>query len=134
LRATDVELHVPEGVELDAPPVRTVDGEAFFRIAAKSAGDHRLELRADGKTLTKTWAVGGELRKIPVKRTRGWEGFLYPGEGGIPGDSPFYSVALHYPPRSFAFFPDGELGVLVIFFALSLVTGFALRGLFGVTF
>jgi hypothetical protein len=66
-------------------------------------------------------------------RTKTWEQLLHPAERSIPGDSPLYTVDLHYPDRPLRFFPDGETGILLWFFVLSLAAGFALKGRFGVT-
>ena len=105
----------------------------FFRLRAVAPGDHRLALHLGEQTITKTWAVGGENRKIPVKRTKGWDALLYPGEPALPSDSPLRTVALAYPERSLGPLPGGELGILLVFFGVSLVAGFALKGRFGVT-
>ncbi len=131
--ASEITLELPPGIRLDAPPVRTPSGEAVWRVHAEKAGDYVLKLNVGGVTLEKGVAVGGEPRKVPVMRTKSWEGFLYPGEAGVPADSPFYSIGLHYPDREIAFFPDGEGGILLWFFVLSLVAGFVLKDYFGVT-
>ncbi|MDP6932472.1 MAG: hypothetical protein QGG40_06120 [Myxococcota bacterium] len=133
VKATDVTLDLPEGVRLDAPPVRTADGEIFWRLEATAPGDHVLTVRAGEQSIEKTWAVGNELRKVPVKRTRSIEALLYPGEPGIPATSPFYSLEIPYPERELGWIVTGELGVLMVFFVLSLVAGFALKDVFGVT-
>jgi len=78
-------------------------------------------------------AVGGPPRKIPVLRTKGLEGLLYPGEPGLPDESAVYSARLSYPERDLGWLPGGEMGVLATFFGLSILSGFALKGLFGVT-
>jgi len=129
----DVVLELPAGVTLDAPPVRTPDGEIFWRLRADAPGDHVLSLRLADETLTKTWAVGGSHRKVPVKRTKSWEAFLYPGEPALGRDSAAQTIALTYPERELAMLPSGELGILATFFALSLLAGFGLKGRFGVT-
>jgi hypothetical protein len=131
--ARDVRLELPAGVALDAPPVRTPDGEIFWRLRADAPGDHVLALRIGDETIEKTWAVGGPHRKVPVKRTKSWEAFLYPGEPALRGSSAVYTVALSYPERELAILPGGELGILATFFGLSLLAGFALKGRFGVT-
>lgn len=131
--ATDVTIELPAGLVLDAPPVRTPDGEVVYRVRAEKPGDHVLKLSVGGATVEKGVAVGGDPRKVPVMRTKNLEGFLYPGEAGLPSDSPFYSVSLHYPDRALDVFPDGESGILAWFFVLSLVAGFALKDYFGVT-
>jgi hypothetical protein len=129
----EVRLELPEGVALDAPPVRTPDREIFWRLRAEAPGDHVLVLHAGSEVTTKTWAVGGGPRKIPVKRTKSWEALLYPGEPALERSSPLHSIALGYPERDLGVLPGGELGILAIFFVLSLAAGFALKGRFGVT-
>jgi hypothetical protein len=133
IRARDVRLELPEGVLLDAPPVRTADGEILWRVRAEVAGDHVLTIHAGDHVIEKGLAVGGEPRKVPVMRTKSWQGLLYPAEPGMPGESPLYSVELDYPTRPLAFFPDGEGGLLLWFFVASLAAGFLLKNRFGVT-
>ena len=128
----DVRLELPPGVALDAPPVRTPDGEIFYRLRAEQPGDHVLTLTAGAEVVTKAWAVGGEPRKVPLFRTQGWEALLYPGEAPLPSSSAFHAISLPYPERDLGWLPGGELGVLATFFGLSLVAGFALKGVFGV--
>ena len=129
-----VSLELPPGVALDAPPVRTADGRVFWRLRAEGEGDHVLRVDVAGESFEKGWAVGGGPRKVPRKRVRGIEALLYPGEEAIPADAPLLSMELDMHTRPLRFLPDGELGILLWSLGLSLVAGFALRGLFGVTF
>jgi hypothetical protein len=129
----DVRLELPDGVALDAPPVRTADGEIFWRLRAEAAGDHVLSLHVAGETLTKGWAVGGAPRKVPFKRTKNWDALLYPGEPALAASSAVETIALAYPERDLGLLPGGELGILATFFGVSLLAGFALKGRFGVT-
>jgi hypothetical protein len=133
LSPRDVHLELPQGVALDAPPVRTPDGEVYWRLRAEAPGDQVLTLRVGDEVLTKTWAVGGPHRKVPLRRLRGLEAFLYPGEPALPQSSPVERIALAYPERDLGILPGGELGILANFFGLSLLAGFALKGRFGVT-
>lgn len=133
-KPTDVRLELPDGVALDAPPVRTPDGEVVWRLRAETEGDHVLRILVGEQVLEKKLAVGGAPRKVPVMRTKSWEQLLYPAEGAIPSESPLYSVDLHYPDRPLYFFPDGEGGILLWFFVASLAAGIALKNRFGVTF
>jgi hypothetical protein len=132
-RPTELRLDLPDGLALDAPPVRTPEGEVVWRVRAVRAGDYQLEIHAGDQVITKGLAVGGSPRKVPVMRTKSWLGFLYPGEAALPSQSPLYSVDVHYPDRRLAFFPSGESGILIWFFVASLAAGFALKGRFGVT-
>lgn len=130
----DVALTLPEGVSLDAPPVRSPDGKVFWRLRADQPGDHALSVRVDDEVFEKRWAVGGEPRKVPVKRLRGLEALLYPGEEAIPSGAPVLALELAPHTRELpALFPDGETGILLWSLALSLVAGVALKGVFGVT-
>ena len=131
--ATAVRLELPPGVVLDAPPVRTPKGEAVWRLRFDQPGDQELVLRVGDRTVTKRVAVGGDARRIPVKRTKSWEGFLFPGEDGLAADAPLSSVSIEYPKRDLGWMPGGEGGILLSFFVLSLAAGFALKGVFKVT-
>jgi hypothetical protein len=129
----DVSLELPAGVKLDAPAVRTADGQVFWRLRAEAVGDHVLVVKVGGDTFEKGWAVGGEPRKIPLKRFRSWEALLYPGEEAIPSAAPVLSLELDAHTRPLSFFPEGEFGILMWSLVLSLVAGYALKGFFGVT-
>jgi len=131
--ASEVSLELPKGVSLDAPMVATADGQAFWRLRADAPGDHVLKVKVAGQTYEKGWAVGGVAREIPVKRLRSWEALLYPGEAAIPASAPVLSLELETHERPLAWFPDGEFGILMWALVLSLVAGFALKGVFGVT-
>ena len=131
--AETVRLEIPAGLSLDAPPVRTAEGEIAWRLRAEQPGDHTLTIHVGDEVVEKRIAVGGPPRKVPVLRTKGLEGLLYPGEAGLPGESRVYSARLWYPERDLGWLPGGEMGVLATFFGFSILSGFALKGLFGVT-
>jgi hypothetical protein len=129
----DVSLEVPQGTSLDAPVVRTADGQVFWRVKADLPGDHVFKIHVGDEIYEKGWAVGGGARKIPIKRLRGWEALLYPGEDAIPSGSPVLSIELDMNTRPLDFVWDGELGILMWAMVLSLIAGVALKDFFGVT-
>ncbi|HTE06807.1 MAG TPA: hypothetical protein VK824_11460 [Planctomycetota bacterium] len=131
--ATAVTLELPPGLALDAPPVRTAQGQIAWRLRTLAEGDQEVAVHVGDATVTKRIAVGGEPRRVPVMRTKSWEGFLYPGEEGLPKDSPVDTIRWQYPDRDLGWMPGGEGGILAAFFVLSIVAGLALKGLFGVT-
>ncbi|RKY19348.1 MAG: hypothetical protein DRQ55_10795 [Planctomycetota bacterium] len=142
LNTADVRLEAPDGITV-AARVPTPD-EVVFQLRDPSAGDHVLKLHLgagdNAEVVEKRMAVGGELRKVPYMLTKGWEGYLYPGEGGLPSESAAYSVSLEasnggpaYPDRDLGHMPGGEGGVLLTFFLVSIGAGLALKGVFGVT-
>jgi hypothetical protein len=128
-----VSLELPPGVMLDAPPVKTGDHQAFWRLRAEAPGDHVLSVSVGGEVYAKGWAVGGEARKVPVKRVRGLEAILYPGEEALPSGGPLLSIELPIHSRNLGPLPAGELGIVLWTLVFSLVAGFAVKGLFGVT-
>jgi hypothetical protein len=131
--ARSVRLEIPKGLSLDAPPVRTAEGEIAWRLRADEPGDHVVAIHVGDEVVEKRISVGGPPRVVPVLRTKSLEGFLYPGEPALPADSPVASIRLRYPERDLGWLPGGELGVLATFFGLSILSGFALKGVFGVT-
>lgn len=129
----DVRLELPAGVELDAGPVRTADGEVAWRLRPTAEGDHVLTVRAGDAAEQKTLSVGGEPRKVGVLRTKSWEALLYPAEPVPEAGSPFYSLRIDHEQRPIDPFPSGEGGILLWFFGFSLLSGFLLKDRFGVT-
>jgi len=131
-RAREIQLELPDGVTLDAPPVRTTDGRAAYRVVA-TEGDHVLRFTLGGEVQDKALAVGGENRKVPVLRGHGLDAVLYPGERALPSDSAFQTIKVSWEERGLGPFPSGEAGILVWFFVFSLAAGFLLKDRFGVT-
>lgn len=133
VKSSDVQLKLPPGLNVDAGPVRTPDGQAAWRLRADAPGSYVVTLTAGGEVQEKGLVFGGEPGKMPVTRTQSWEAVLYPGEPSLPSGSNFESITTHYPDRALDLFPDGESGLLAWFFVFSLAAGFALKGQFGVT-
>lgn len=133
VRPRDVRLELPTGVSLDAPPVRTPDGEIAWRLKAETPGDYTLKIHAGNTTEEKSLAVGGPPRKVSVMRSKSLEALLYPAEAVPESDSPIYSIRLPISSQEMPFLPDGEEGVLGWFFGASLLAGFVLKDKFGVT-
>lgn len=131
--ARDVTLALPEGISLDAPPVQTADHQVFWRLRADAPGDHVLTVTVGDEIFEKGWAVGGDARKVPLKRLRGLEAILYPGESALPAAGPVLSMELDVHSRALGPLPAGELGIVLWVLIWSLAAGFAVKGLFGVT-
>lgn len=128
-----VALEAPPGVAVDAGPVRTPDGEIVWRLRMDEAGDFALRVAAPAEMQEKAIAVGGDPRKVPVLRTKGFEALLYPGESALPSGSVFESIRISAEPRDLSPLPSGEGGIVAWFFVASLVAGLLLKNRFGVT-
>lgn len=133
VKPKDVRLELPPGLTLDAPPVRTVDGEIAWRVRLGAPGDHVLVLTAGDQREEKQLAVGGDPRKVSALRTKSWEALLYPAEPVPAAGSFLESVHVDRIDQPLALFPDGEGGILLWFFGFSLASGFLLKDRFGVT-
>ena len=129
-----IRVETPAGLELTSAPVWIPDsGEMTWRIEARSPGTYELRITAGNDTVTKTVLVSDDVARRSPLRTRGfWNELLYPAEAPLPRESPFRSVAVTYP--------DAEVDVLgvgihwmIVYFVLSIVFAFILKGPFKVT-
>lgn len=127
-------LGVPDGVQITAPPLRIPERrEIDWRLTATQAGDFTLELNVAGQTAAKQLAVGQAVRRIsPLRTPNLLDLLLYPGEPKLEG-SAVRSIEVLYATREIGFL-GFEVHWLIPFFALSLVFGFALKGVMGAEF
>lgn len=133
---TDLRLEAPGGLVLEAGPLRIEeDREVDWRIRAEAPGVHELVLRwGAGSAVKKVVAGDARLARISTARVRSdvWREISHPGERSLPGDGPLTTVEVRYPERRLDLFGTG-VHWLVAYFVLSLVLGFAFKGLFKVT-
>jgi uncharacterized membrane protein (DUF106 family) len=131
----DLALETPPGIEITAPVVRIADEhEAVWRIKAVAPGAGRLVVRTGRLAVEKTVSVGAPaLARVSARASRGsfWERVLYPGEPPLPSSTPVRSVEVLYPAARLAVFGIG-VHWLVAYLILSIVFGFALKGVFKV--
>ena len=130
----DVALSGGEGFSVETPPVRVERlREVDWRVRANEQGNGTLTITADGGEVAKKVIVGaGPVRRIPAKRASGlYDQLMSPGEAPIESASGVKSVEIIYPPPQLYI-----LGIafswIIVFFALSVAGGFALKGLFKV--
>jgi hypothetical protein len=130
----DVALSGGEGFTVEAPPVRIERlREVNWRVRANEQGNGTLTITADGGEVAKKVIVGaGPVRRISARRTSGlYEQLMFPGETPIESASGVKSVEVIYPPPGLYVLGIG-FSWIIVFFALSVVGGFALKGLFKV--
>ncbi len=155
-----VALDVPEGVVIEAPPVkirsldddelrradgmpewllkvfspflRSGDGEVSWRVRVETAGHHLLTVRIGDDEVQKELVAGDRWEPVSLKRSTGALSTLaHPGESPIRGATAIRSVELIYPEGSISLFGWG-MHWIIPFFVLSLVFAFALRRPMGV--
>jgi hypothetical protein len=135
-------LHLPEGLALTAPALHIVHPpdnrhEVNWRLEAQRPGEFSVDVLVGDKTFAKQVIVvepNSTVRLSPARVRRDWmELFLESSEPPLPPDSPLHHILVVYPHRSLAL-GRWELHWLVPFFVFSLLTAFALKGVFRTEF
>lgn len=132
---TEFRIEPSSGLEIESPPLRIEENsEVNWRLLAKQAGIHELSLIINGQTFVKKVAVAQKsLSKIsPVKIRRHFIDELFnPGEAPLPGNLPVKSIEIKYPSNHMNLF-GWRIHWIIVYFALSIIFGFALKGVFKV--
>lgn len=129
-----IELHVPPGLALTAPPLHIPDErEIDWRIAAGQPGEYSLAVLIQGATFAKTVNISNQLVRLSPERLQGnWlDRVMHPSEAQLPRNGPLESIEVQYSSRNFTLW-GYALDWILVFLVLSLIAGFALKGVFGV--
>jgi len=130
----NVVLRVPEGITIETPPLRIQEEKAiYWRIKALSKGTYNLEFLLNPDTLTKTLVVDDRLARLSIKRVSSnlFQQLLYPAEKSFSRNSGSDYIEIKYPSISYHFL-GWQIHWLVIFFVVSILTGFLLKKFFKV--
>ena len=133
-RGTVISLQAPENLKIETEGVRVEKmKEVCWRVRGVSPGRFDLTV-SDGKlSVTKNMFVGGRLEGVCSMRTgKHWlTSLLYPGEAPIPSHSAIESIEIRYPELDISILGK-RINWLIIFLVLSLVFGYAFKGVLGV--
>lgn len=133
--AIEIGLEPSAGIAVETPGVRVPDEhEIAWRIRALADGPATLTFTVAGRTIVKPVAVGGRaLAKVsPLTVDRSvFRQLLYPGEKPLPGDAPLRSIEILYQAKNLSFF-GLSVNWLIAYFILSIIFGFAFKGIFKV--
>lgn len=128
-----VEIDVPEGLALDSPSVWSpTTRELAWRLTAEKPGEYEIRFRVGDETVSKSVRVGGRVvRRSPVRVAPTILAQLrYPAEAPLDAPSAVTQIRVGYPDNGMLWdVPTWIWQFLVI----SLIAGFALKGVFGVT-
>lgn len=130
----NITIHADNGVTVETSPLRIPEEhEVDWRIRADRAGDHRVAVLIQGKTVEKTVTVSDTLSRVSKKRVASnFLGKLFnSGEGPIQEVSLIEEIGVDYPLRHIHVF-GWNMHWLVVFFLLTLIIGFAFKGFFRV--
>jgi len=130
----NIALQTPEEIEIETPPLRVPSkNEINWRIKPHKGGEWKLKITKDQNVVEKRIIVGNTFTSLSEKRLKGFSfaGILYPAESLLPSDSFAKEIYLRYPKRELDVF-GMNIHWLILFFGLSMVSGFALKGVFKV--
>jgi uncharacterized membrane protein (DUF106 family) len=130
-----VNLEPPPQIVIETPPLRIEDeAEIDWRVKATENGLGRLTLAIGSETIVKDVAVGTKpLSKISTLRVgrNVLDQVFNPGERPLPSGSIVRSVEFKYPAARMDLF-GRRIHWLVVYFVLSIIFGFAFKGVFKV--
>jgi len=133
-RGASITLQAPGNLKIETEGVRVDEmKEVCWRIRGVSAGRFNLTLNDGKETVTKQMVVGGRLEGVSTLRTgENWlTSLLYPGEPPIASHSAIESIEIRYPDLDISIFGK-RVNWLIIFLLLSLIIGYAFKGVLGV--
>ncbi len=118
---------------VETPPVRAVAAnEIAWRIRAVQPGRHSLKLQIGGREVEKDLQIGTRWGAVSSLRTSSWLDFLlYPAEPRLEPETGVTAVEVGYKALPLQVL-GWNLDWLVFFFVVSVVAGFALKGVLGV--
>jgi len=128
-----VVLEAPDGVSVETLGVRIPQQrEVAWRIRAERAGEYQLVVRAGGVAVEKQLRVGQAWGKTSSLRASGLGNLLlYPGEPPIEQSQIVEAIEITYRQLELRIF-GWSVDWLVLFFVLSIASGFAFRKVLGV--
>jgi len=134
LDETPVSMTSDNGVEIKTGGVRIpLTGEITWRVEGITPGDHTLTVKvgdySEGKRLVVSDAP--MLYRLAPLRHNGnfWDGIFYPGEKKL--DSGIRAIEVAYPTVEMNVF-GWHLHWIIVYFVLSILFGFSMKGIFHV--
>ena len=133
-QGANITLRAPDNLKIETDGVRAEElKEVAWRIRGASPGRFDLTVNDGKESVTKQIAVGDRLEGVLSLRTgENWfTSLLYPGEPPIGSQSAIESIEVRYPDLDILVFGK-HVNWLILFLILSLVIGYAFKGVLGV--
>ncbi len=133
LHNTPLALKGDRSFVVETPPVRAVAAnEVAWRIRALEPGRHSLKVQIGDREVEKDLQIGARWGAVSSLRTASWLDFLlYPAEPRLEAQTGISAVEIVYKTLPLQLL-GWNLDWLIVFFVLSVVAGFALKGVLGV--
>jgi hypothetical protein len=133
-QGASITLQAPDNLKVETEGVRVDETkEVCWRVRGVAPGRFDLTVRDGSSSVTKQMVVGGRLEGVSTLRTgEHWlTSLLYPGEKPVSNQSAIESIEIRYPDLDISIFGK-RVNWLIIFLILSLVIGYAFKGVLGV--
>jgi uncharacterized membrane protein (DUF106 family) len=132
---TQIAVQPSSGLVMETPPLRIEEShEINWRFSATEKGNQQFIITIDGESITKHVSVSQKpLTKIsPLKTGKKFlDQVMYPTESPINENLPVEAIEIQYPTKSMSLF-GWKLHWIIVYFALSIIFGFAFKGAFKV--
>jgi uncharacterized membrane protein (DUF106 family) len=132
---TQIAVQPSSGLVMETPPLRIEESQEMnWRFSATKEGIQQFDVTINGKTVTKKVSVAQKpLSKIsPLKTNKTFlDQVLYPTESPIKGQVPIKTIEIQYPSKSMNLF-GWKIHWIIVYFVLSIIFGFAFKGVFKV--
>lgn len=132
---TAYRLELPQGLTQETPAVRVpATGEVVWRIRADVPGDYTAVIHAGDRAVEKHIMVGSGLNRLApsIYRADDFRTLGFPAEQALAADEPLDGIHVEYPRARGEFI--GLSSASWLLFLFSIIFGFLLRGVLGVTF
>lgn len=129
----------PPGIVLETPALRVEDEkQVFWRARVVDASPEntssiRIQLEGHSPVIEKSLATAyNQKRFTPEKKQPSlWNRIFYNAEGYLPAETPVTEISIGYARAGYPFF-FWQVDAILLFFILTLIFGFALKGVFRV--
>ena len=132
---TPIAVQPSSGLVMETPPLRIEESsEINWRFSATQSGIQQFTVTINGETVTKKVSVAQKpLSKIsPLKTNKKFfDQVMYPTESPIKGQIPIRTIEIQYLAKSMNLF-GWKIHWIIAYFALSIIFGFAFKGIFKV--
>ena len=129
-----MELRLPDGLAISAPAVHIPDEKiVVWRLVAKWPGQYDVDVVAGGQAAGKHIVVASAMERISPVRLRGnfWGRMFSSAEPAIENSSAVRAISVNYSERTIPLF-SMEWNWLVLFFIVSLISGFIFKSALGI--
>lgn len=127
-------IDTPEFMEVNVMPVRiAAEGEALWGLKITGEGRGEITVEANGNEYAMPVVAGGGVPRAAGARSGGslYDRLMNPGLKALPAGSGLEIIEIEYPAREMTI-GNYNIHWIIIYFVISVVFGYSVKGLFGV--